>query len=154
MAGKSLSVAKQQREKFLLEFKSAISDLEEELALSSSPDKQPNERKIKLKIRQVETTYKDCVDSHAQVNCLDKTTGTEDANWTWFNSNLRKPKKRVLDQAEEVLDGLNDGDNAVILEQAQLVEQKRKARVKLTYFEARSVGLLHKECRWRDGSES
>ena len=46
MAGKSLSVAKQQREKFLLEFKSAISDLEEELALSSTPDKQPNERKI------------------------------------------------------------------------------------------------------------
>ena len=59
MAGKSLSNAKQQRDKFLLEFKAACSDLEDEI--NPSEGRPANVRRIKLKIGLVKTSHDECL---------------------------------------------------------------------------------------------
>ena len=71
MAGKSLSNAKQQRDKFLLEFKAACSDLEDEIHPSGA--RTANVRRIKLKIGLVRFNYDECLGAQSQVYGLEKT---------------------------------------------------------------------------------
>ena len=71
MAGKTLGAARELREKFLMEFQSACDDLEEEIEPPET--KQPNVRKIKIKMNLVRTSYDDAVTAHAQVVTLGKT---------------------------------------------------------------------------------
>ena len=60
--------------------------------------------------------------AQALVNNLEKSTATEEANWSWFNSNLRKPRKQVLEAAELVLDGLHDGEDPELEDRVQIAE--------------------------------
>ena len=132
--GKGLFRTKQQRDKFVLEFKAACCDLEEELEPSGG--KQPNVRRIKLKVKLVMSTYDECLDAQSQVLGIEKTSGTEENNWAWVNTNLRKPRNLILDKAEELLETLQPNEDPEAETKFQVAEEKRNARLELTSFEA------------------
>ena len=134
MAGKSLSNAKQQRDKFLLEFKAACSDLEDEIHPSGA--RTANVRRIKLKIGLVRFNYDECLGAQSQVYGLEKTSGAEENNWTWVDTNLRKPKNRILEEAEDVLEAMSENDDPEAESKAQLVEEKMNTKLELSCFEA------------------
>ena len=134
MAGKSLSNAKQQRDKFLLEFKAACSDLGDEIRPSEG--KSANVRRIKLKIGLLRTSYDECLNAQSQVYGLEKTSGAEESNWTWVDTNLRKPRNKFLEEAEDVLESMSANDDPEAESKAQLVEAKRNAKLELSCFEA------------------
>ena len=132
MSDKGLTKMKQRRDKFLLEFKAAGRDLEEE----TSGEKAPNERRIKVKIRLVKSTYDECLDAHAQVIGAEKTSGAEESNWTWVDNNLRKPRNLVLEKAEELLESMQANEDPEAEEKAKIAEEIRDTRIELTCFEA------------------
>ena len=134
MSVKGLVRMKQQRDKFLLEFKAACSDLEE--VIEPSGERAHNERKIKVKMKLVKSTYDECLDAHSQVIGAEKTSGAEESNWTWMDTNLRKPRNKVLEKAEELLENMQVNEDPEAEAKLKVAEDKRNSRLELTCFEA------------------
>ena len=134
MSVKGLARMKQQRDKFLLEFKAACSDLEE--VIEPSGERAHNERKIKVKMKLVKSTYDECLDAHSQVIGAEKTSGAEESNWTWMDTNLRKPRNKVLEKAEELLESMQVNDDPEAEAKLKVAEDKRNSRLELACFEA------------------
>ena len=135
MSGKSLNTAKQQRDKHLLEFKAACYDLEGEVEPSGGKTAKP--RRIKLKMSQVKTSYDDCLSSQSQVYGLEKTSGAEESNWTWVVTNLKKPLNEVVGKAEDLLENLETPADPEAESKAQLLADKKNAKIELVRFEAK-----------------
>ena len=143
MAGKTLGAARELREKFLMEFQSACDDLEEEIKPPET--KQPNVRKIKIKMNLVRTSYDDAVTAHAQVVTLEKTSASDEVNRSWVKVNLRQPFKKVIEAAEDKLGTLGADDDLEAETKVQVAQEKRDAQYELATFEAKlraSVGSL------------
>ena len=83
---KQISVAKQVRERALMEFHAASDDLEEEL------QKTPvNVRRIKSKLQLLKVSYDSVVIAQSEVVTLEKTSASDEANRNWVKEKLRKP---------------------------------------------------------------
>ena len=132
---KNLGVAKQQREKFLMEFQSACDDLEEEII--PSVGKQPNERRIKSKMSLVRSSYDEAINAQAQVVTLEKTSASDEGNRNWVKVNLRQPFKKVIEAAEDVLATMGVEDDLVEETKVQVAQEKREAQFELATFEAK-----------------
>ena len=132
---KNLGVARQQREKFLMEFQSACDDLEEEIIPSGG--KQPNERKIKGKMSLVRSSYDEAINAQAQVMTLEKTSASDEGNRNWVKVNLRQPFKKVIEAAEEVLGTMGVEDDLEEETKVQVAQEKRDAQFELATFEAK-----------------
>ena len=133
MSIKGLSDAKQQRDRFLLEFKAAYCDLEDEI--KPSGERTVNVRRVKQKLRLVKASYDDCLQAQAHVFGLEKISGAEESNWTWVDTNLRKPRNKILEEAEDVLESLSAGEDPDAESKAQMIELRRDAKLELSCFQ-------------------
>ena len=140
MAGKTLTAARQQREKFLLEFQSACDDLEDET--NPSDGKQPNERKLKNKMNLVRTSYDEAIEAHAGVITLEKTSASDEVNRTWVKTNLRNPFKKLIEAAEDKLGQMGVEGDLEAEAKVQNVEEKREAQFGLATLEAQIAGKV------------
>ncbi len=131
---KNLTAAKQLRDKFWAEFKSACVDLEDELEPPGTGT--PNQRRIKVKMGLVEDTHEKCLTALSQVWNLEKTSPTEETKRNWVNTNLRKPKNAVVNKAQELLITLEVSESPAEKAKAAATDDKRKAKVEMVSFEA------------------
>ena len=131
---KNLTAAKQLRDKFWAEFKSACVDLEEELEPPGTG--KPNQRRLKVKMGLVDDTHDKCLTALSQVWNLEKTSPTDETNWNWVNTNLRKPKNAVVNKAQELLITLDVKESPEEKAKATATDAKRKAKIELVSFEA------------------
>ena len=135
MTGKSLVTAKQQRDKFLLEFKAACYDLEGEVTPEGG--RAANVRRIKMKMKEVKSTYEDCLEAQSQVYGLEKTSGAEESNWNWVVTNLKRPFNEVMNKAEDLLETLEQPADPEAETKAELLDAKRSTKLDLSCFEAK-----------------
>ena len=98
MAGKNLGAAKQYREETLCKFKLACEDLSDEVDPEGSAE--PNGRRINGKIKLLDESYEECQRAHAAYVCLEKTSMSDETNWTWVKVQLRKTFIDVTRRAE------------------------------------------------------
>ena len=126
---KNLTAAKQLRDKFWAEFKSACVDLEEELEPPGTG--KPNQRRLKVKMGLVDDTHDKCLTALSQVWNLEKTSPTDETNWNWVNTNLRKPKNAVVNKAQELLITLDVKESPEEKAKATATDAKRKAKIEL-----------------------
>ena len=131
---KNLIAARQLRDKFWAEFKSACMDLEDELESPVSGTQ--NQRRIKVKIGLVEETNDKCLTALTQVWNYEKSSPTDEANWNWVNTNLRKPKNAVVNKAQELLVRLDEKESPEEKAKADAADGRRKAKIELVSFEA------------------
>ena len=118
------------RDKSLLEFVGACTDLEEEL------DHTPQSvRKIKIKIDLVKSSYEECLEAQTMLMAVEKTSAVDDKNKSWVNINLRIPKNLVLNKAEEVLERLEVRADPEVEENNRVQVKKRSLKTELTCFE-------------------
>ena len=95
---KSLSAAKQWRERQLIEFQTTCEDLEEEV------DKDPpSARRINAKLKLVRASYEEVMTAQSQIVSLEKTSALDDVNRSWVKDRVRKPYVAVVDKAEDKL---------------------------------------------------
>ena len=132
MAGKALGVAKQLREKMLLEFQSSVEDLEEETGA-----KCPNERRLKVKLCQVKSYYEKALDAHANVIMLEKTSASDEINKNWVKNNLRQPYKKIVEAGEDILSSMGAVSEQEAEAKVQLESSRRDARCELGTLEAK-----------------
>ena len=133
MTGKTAAAAKQQREKLLLEFQSACDDLQDEIDKPGGS----NERRIKLKVGHVKSTYEDALDSHAGVITIEKTSASDEVNRNWVRSNLRQPYVKVTEAAEDKLISMGAVDDEETESRNQIAQQKSLISCELATLEAR-----------------
>ena len=131
---KNLTAARQLRDKFWAEFKSACMDLEDELETPVSGTQ--NQRRIKVKIGLVEDTNDKCLTALTQVWNFEKSSPTDETNWNWVNTNLRKPKNAVVNKAQELLVRLDEKESPEEKAKADAADGRRKAKIELVSFEA------------------
>ena len=86
---------------------------------------------------QVKTSYDDCLSSQSQVYGLEKTSGAEESNWTWVVTNLKKPLNEVVGKAEDLLETLETPADPEAESKAQLLADKKNAKIELVRFEAK-----------------
>ena len=140
MAGKTLVAAKQQREKFLLEFQSACDDLEEETTPPGG--RQPNVRKLKNKMSLVRSAYDDVLETHAEVITLEKTSASDEVNRNWVKINLRNSFKKVIEAAEGLLDTLGEVGDIEAETKIKTAEVKRVTQFELATLEAKVTATV------------
>ena len=140
-----VNAAKQYRDKCWTEFKSACQDLQEEVEPADGIDF--NQRRLKVKRDLVIETHDRCLTASAQVWNLEKTSPTDEVNWNWVNTNLRRPKNDILRRVETKLSELDSSENPEELEKALADEKLRKLKIELASFEgevkAEIEGLEH-----------
>ena len=134
MSGKSLITAKQTRDKLLLEFKASVYDLEEELSASGSSR---NIRRIKLKKKETETSYKDCLEAQSKVYGLENSSGGEENNWNWVLTNLKKPYNEIMRRADTLLEEVEPLVDPEAEKKTQIVASRKKVQRDLLYLEAK-----------------
>ena len=130
---KGLNAARQHRDKCWAEFRSACVDLEEEIEPSGAAS--VNQRRIKVKIDLVTETYDNCLTACSQVWNLEKSSPTDEVNWNWVNTNLRKPRNTIVRKAEEKLITLDDKESPEEKAKVRASEEMRKAKIELASFE-------------------
>ena len=140
MSGKTLVAAKQQREKFLLEFQSACDDLEEETTPPGG--RQPNVRKLKNKMSLVRSAYDDVLETHAEVITLEKTSASDEVNRNWVKVNLRNSFKKVIEAAEGLLDTLGEDGDIEAETKIKTAEVKRDTQFELATLEAKVTATV------------
>ena len=118
----------------LLEFKAACYDLEVELEPSEGK-KQNTTRKFKMKMDAGLVTYQDPL--KAQVFGLEKTYGTEEKNWKWVVSTLKKPYNNIIEKAEDILTTPEIPVDHEAEKKIQLMEEKKQSKISLPNFEGK-----------------
>ena len=129
---KNIKDAKKHRENQVILFRGACDDLEDEV---NSPG-DGNSRRLKTKVKLVESAYLNCVDAQAEVVLLEKTSSADEGNKTWVKTNLRAPYKLVMDKAVELLETLGAGEDPEAEAKVQIKEARRDAKCELVSFEA------------------
>ena len=129
---KNIKDAKKHRENQVILFRGACDDLEDEV---NSPG-DGNSRRLKTKVKLVESAYLNCVDAQAEVVVLEKTSSADEGNKTWVKTNLRAPYKLVMDKAVELLETLGAGEDPEAEAKVQIKEARRDAKCELVSFEA------------------
>ena len=137
---KNLGAAKQYREEKLCKFKLACEDLLEEIEPSGSAE--PNVRRIKGKIKLLDESYEECQGAHAAFVCLEKTSMSDETNWTWVKVQLRKPYREAMSKAETLLDSKNALDNPEEKAKEEISAAKRIARRDLAVLESDLKNLV------------
>ena len=128
---KSLSAAKQWRERQLMEFQTTCEDLDEEV------DKDPpSERRINTKLKLVRASYEEVMTAQSQVVSLEKTSASDDVNRSWVRDKVRKPYVAVVDKAEDKLETMGAVDDQETKAKAEAAQLKRDAEFELATFEA------------------
>ena len=118
------------RDKSLLEFVGACTDLEEEL------DHTPQSvRKIKIKIDLVKSSYEECLGAQTMLMAVEKSSAVDEKNKSWVNTNLRIPKNLVLNKAEEVLERLEVRTDPEVEENNRVQVKRRSLKTELTCYE-------------------
>ena len=118
------------RDKSLLEFVGACTDLEEEL------DHTPQSvRKIKIKIELVKSSYEECLGAQTMLMAVEKSSAVDEKNKSWVNTNLRIPKNLVLNKAEEVLERLEVRTDPEVEENNRVQVKRRSLKTELTCYE-------------------
>ena len=131
---KNLSAAKQHREEKLCKFKLACEDLLDEIEPSGTAD--PNVRRIKGKIKLLDESYEDCQRAHAAFVYQEKTSMSDETNWTWVKVQLRKPYKDVMVKAEVLLANKQALDDPEEKAKEEIAAVKRKARREIAVLES------------------
>ena len=90
-----------------------------------------------MKMKEVRTSYDDCLEAQSQVYGLEKISGAEDSNWNWVVTNLKKPLNDMIGKAEDLLDTLETPKDPEADSKAQLLGAKRDAKMELSCFEAK-----------------
>ena len=129
---KNLKDAKKHRENQVTLFRGACEDLEDEV---NSPG-DANVRRLKTKIKLVESAYLDCVDAQSSVVVLESTSSGDDTNWTWVKTNLRAPYKLVMDKAVDLLSSEGVEEDPEAEAKVKDVEAKRDTKCELVSAEA------------------
>ena len=137
---KNLGSAKQFREEKLCKFKLACEDLLEEIEPSGAAE--PNVRRIKGKIKLLNESYEECQGAHAAFVCLEKTSMSDETNWTWVKLQLRKPYRDVMSKAEALLDTENALENPEEKAKEEITAAKRIARRDLAVLESDLKNLV------------
>ena len=128
---KSLSTAKQWRERQLMEFQTSCENLDEEV------DKDPpSERKINTKLKLVKASYEEVMTAQSQVVSLEKTSASDDVNRSWVKDKVRKPYVAVVEKAEDKLETMGADDDQDTKAKAEAAQVKRDAEFELATFEA------------------
>ena len=124
---KSVTEAKELRQIFLLEFEAAVEDLQEMVDAGNGTN-----RNLKNKLKAVKEAYDEVMRAHAKLVTLEKTPSDE-TKQEWIRTNLWKPYKEVVRQAEEVIyKEVTQEDE----EEAEASEKKAGLIVELTSMEA------------------
>lgn len=76
----------------------------------------------------VDDTHDKCLTALSQVWNLEKTSPTDETNWNWVNTNLRKPKNAVVNKAQELLITLDVKESPEEKAKATATDAKRKAK--------------------------
>ena len=129
---KNLKDAKKHRENRVTLFRGACEDLEDEI---NSPG-DANIRRLKTKIKLVESAYLSCVDAQSCVVVMESTSSGDDTNWTWVKTNLRTPYKLVMDKAVDLLSSAGEEEDPETEAKVQVVEARRDTKCELMSTEA------------------
>lgn len=124
---KSVTDAKEFRQVFLLEFEAAVEDLQEMIDAGNGTN-----RNLRNKLKAVKEAYDEVMRAHAKLVTLEKTPSDETKK-EWIRTNLWKPYKEVVRQAEDVIyKDVTQEDE----EEAEASEKKAGLIVELTSMEA------------------
>ena len=118
------------REKSLLEFIGACTDLEEELEHTPI-----SVWKIKTKIDLVKSAYEKCLGAQTTLMAVEKTPAIDERNKSWVNTNLRIPKNSVMNKAEGVLETLKERADPEVEENKRIQVEKRALKTELACYE-------------------
>ena len=66
---------------------------------------------------------------------LEKTSPTDEVNWNWVNTNLRKPRNTFVRKAEEKLITLDNKESPEEKAKVKASEDVRRAKIELASFE-------------------
>ena len=124
---KAVNDARENRQKYLLEFEAAVEDLQDLLDAGNGTS-----RSLKNKLEVVKATYDDVMGAHSKFVILDKTPSDENKK-EWIRNNLWRPYREVLRQAEEVIyKDVSKEDEEV----AEAAEKQAGQIIELTSMEA------------------
>ena len=134
---KQISVAKQGRERALMEFHAASDDLEEEL------QKTPvNVRRIKSKLQLLKVSYDSVVIAQSEVVTLEKTSASDEANRNWVKEKLRKPFVSLSDRAEDVLEATGEAGDLEAQNKLEAEQEKKTAKLELSILEVNLTATI------------
>ena len=134
---KNIKDAKMHRESQVILFEGACEDLVEEIGTPG----EGNVRRLKIKMKLVESSYLACIEAQSEVVVMEKTSSADENNRNWVKTNLRKPYKEVMGQADNLLDTLGAENDPEKETKVQAAEIMRDLKCKLASFEA-TIGAM------------